>query len=105
MTRQSPNESYAEILVANITIGYFLEDIGQEHFLVALVERVAKERGLPPDRLYHDKRNATGGQGKALNELQRFLRDVSREQERPFDLLLMAVDGNCHGYSKRRRSL
>ncbi len=91
--------------MAEITIGYFLEDVGQERFLVALVERVAKERGVPPDLLRHDKRNATGGQGKALSELRRFLRDVSRERERPFDLLVAAIDGNCQGYAKRRKEI
>ncbi len=34
--------------MAEITVGYFLEDIGQERFLIALVERVAKEKGVPP---------------------------------------------------------
>jgi hypothetical protein len=91
--------------VAEITIGYFLEDVGQERFLVALVERVAKEKGLPPDRLHRDVRNATGGQGKALSELRRFLRDVNREQERLFDLLVVAIDGNCHSYTKRRKEI
>lgn len=92
-------------MAAKITVGYFLEDIGQERFLVALVERVAKEKELSSDRLRHDVRNATGGQGKALGELRRFLRDVSREQEQPFDLLVVAIDGNCHGYSKRRKDI
>jgi len=40
-----------------------------------------------------------------LSELRRFLRDVSRAQERPFDLLVVAIDGNCQDYSKRRKRI
>lgn len=85
-----------------IEVGYFLEDIGQENFLKALVERVARETGLPPERLRHDVRNATGGRGKVMGELRSFLRDVSREREQLFALLVVAIDGNCHSYRKMR---
>lgn len=91
--------------MAEITIGYFLEDLGQERFLVALVERIAQEKRVPPDILRHDKRNVTGGQGKALIELRRFLRDVRRKQEYLFDLLVVAIDGNCHGYVERQKEI
>jgi hypothetical protein len=57
---------------------------------------------LLPERLRHDVRNATGGRGKALDELRRFLRDVRRERERPFALLVVAIDGDCRGYRERR---
>lgn len=70
--------------MAEITIGYFLEDVGQEKFIQALIERVAQEVGLANDLLHHDPRNATGGKGKAVTELRRFLRDVQRETETSF---------------------
>lgn len=85
-----------------IQIGYFLEDIGQERFLKALVNRVAQEMGLPSRRLRHEVRNATGGRGVVLDELRRFLRDVNHERERPFALLVVAIDGDCRGYRERR---
>jgi hypothetical protein len=88
--------------VDEIRIGYFLEDIGQEHFLTALVNRVAREMGLSPRRLRHEVRNATGGRGVVLDELRRFLRDVNHERERPFALLVVAIDGDCYGYRERR---
>lgn len=88
-----------------IEIGYFLEDIGQAHFLKALVERVARERRLFPERLRHDVRNATGGRGKAMGELRRFLRDVGREREQPYDLLVVAIDGDCQRYVERRKAI
>jgi len=88
--------------VDEIRIGYFLEDIGQENFLKTLVERVAQEMELTPHRLRHEVRNATGGRGATLNELRRFLHDVSRDRERPFALLVIAIDGDCRGYREVR---
>ena len=46
--------------MAEIRLGYFLEDVGQEAFLVALVERIAEEVGLARDDLHHDPRSTTG---------------------------------------------
>ena len=88
-----------------IRIGYFLEDIGQEHFLKALVNRVAREKGLPSGRLRHEVRNATGGRGKVMGELRSFLRDVSREREQLFALLVVAIDGDCRSYQGRRNEI
>ena len=85
-----------------IRIGYFLEDIGQERFLIALVNRVAREMGLSSRRLRHEVRNVTGGRGAVLDELRRFLRDVNHERERPFALLVAAIDGDCRSYRQRR---
>lgn len=88
-----------------IRIGYFLEDIGHEHFLTGLVHRVAQERGVDAEDLIHDVRNATGGRGRVLSELRRFLRDVGHGNEQPFTLLVIAVDGNCRGYNQKRREI
>jgi hypothetical protein len=88
--------------VDRIRVGYFLEDVGQENFVRALVVRVAREIGLAPQQIRHEVRNATGGRGMVLKELQRFLRDVNHERERPFVLLVVAIDGDCHGYRQRR---
>lgn len=91
--------------MAEIDVGYFLEDIGQECFLIALVERVAKEMGLPPDQVGHEVRSATGGRGKVMDELRHFLRDVRREREQPFTLLVVATDGDCQSYSEMRKRI
>jgi hypothetical protein len=88
-----------------IRIGYFLEDIGQEGFLKALVTRVAKEQGLVPQQIHHEIRNATGGHGTALNELRSFLRDIRRQREQPLALLVVAIDGNCQGYQEVRKAI
>lgn len=84
-----------------IYICYFLEDIAQEGFLKALVSRLLKEKGIPPDCLLHDVRNASGGRGKALGELRRFLMDISRQP----DVLVVAIDGDCRGYREMREEI
>lgn len=88
--------------MADIRLGYFLEDVGQEAFLVALVKRIAQDAGLQTDDLTHDPRSVVGGRGTAVSELQRFLLDVRRGHEIPFDVLIVAIDGNCWGYAERR---
>lgn len=92
-------------MAAEITVGYFLEDIGQAAFVRALVERVAQEMGLHPRALQHDPRSTTGGKGKAITELRKFLRDVQHERESGFDLLVIAIDGNCQGHLEKRNQL
>lgn len=91
--------------MAEIRLGYFLEDVGQEAFLMALVERIAEEVGLARDDLHHDPRSTVGGKGTAGSELRRFLRDVRRGFERPFDVLIVAIDGNCQSYVGKRKEL
>ena len=91
--------------MAEIRIGYFLEDIGHENFLLALVERIAKDRGVPLQSMRPEVRNATGGRGKVLDELQRFLRDVRRDRVSLFHLLIVAIDGNCQGYREIRDNI
>lgn len=81
-----------------IRIGYFLEDIGHQRFLEAIVLRIVQEFGSVVGLAQPEVLNATGGRGKVFTELQDFLRDVSRQRERPFDLLIVAIDGNCRGY-------
>jgi len=91
--------------VAEIRVGYFLEDVGQEAFVVGLVKRIAEQVGLATDDLSHDSRSTVGGKGTATTELRRFLRDVTRGSERLFDILTVAIDGNCQGYAGKRKEI
>jgi hypothetical protein len=84
-----------------ITIGYFLEDIAQDRFFKALVIRIAEDLGLSDAEIRHETRNATGGAGRVMAELASFFRDYSTGNASPFDLTVVAVDGNCHGYLER----
>ena len=89
---------------ANIRIGYFLEDRGHEIFLKALTERVAKEIGLKHGDWIHDVRSATGG--KSIQSYKHFLKDMSRTgMHHPFDVLIIASDGNCKGYLNKKTEL
>lgn len=95
--------SCAVISVPDITIGYFLEDRAHEVLLRAMVSRIAGEEGYHPEELIHDVRSAHGGQGIA--RLKAFLEQCAGGAEVPFDLLVAAIDGNCHGYNKRAQQL
>ena len=99
------NDYCGGILVAEITVGYFLEDIGQAAFVQALVERVAQEVDIHKRVLNHDPRSVTGGKGRAVTELKRFLRDVQKDNASPFDILVIAIDGNCQGHLEKRKQL
>ncbi len=91
--------------VAEIRIGLFLEDVGHERFLLTLIRRLALDVGFTDNDLIFDTRNATGGKGRATNEFRRFVRDAQRGQEHYFDVLVVAIDGNCLGYNDKRHEL
>lgn len=91
--------------MVKISIGYFLEDIGQETFLTALVRRVVHDMHVPEDCLKTIIKNATGGRGGVMSELKRFLLDVQRNLDAPLDILIVAIDGNCKGYTERKKEI
>ncbi len=88
-----------------IRLGYFLEDIAHEQFLTCLVSRVAADMGLEISRLNHDVRNASGGHGKALTELDKFMRDMARGRVSAPPILVVAIDGNCVGYNAKANDI
>jgi hypothetical protein len=85
-----------------LTIGYFLEDIAQEQFITALVQRAAGELHVA---VTPDVRNATGGKGRALTELEHYLRDARAGQVPLHPILVVVIDGNCDTYQARRRQI
>jgi hypothetical protein len=91
-------------MVDRIRIGYFLEDRGHEILLKAFVAQVAKEKGFMGREWYDDVRAATGG--KSIQSYRDFLRDFARrERAIPFDVLIVASDGNCMGYQEKKTQL
>lgn len=87
-----------------IRIGYFLEDRGHEILLKAFVARVAKEKGLTSADWLDDVRAATGG--KSIQAYRNFLKDIIRKDKHiPFDILIIASDGNCMGYLDKKKQL
>jgi hypothetical protein len=91
--------------MVRLRVGYFLEDVAHEKFITALVRRVATEAGLAPKVLEFLVYNASGGKGQAKNVLQRFLRDVQRGRIPPTPVLVVAIDGNCQGYTEKRNEV
>jgi hypothetical protein len=96
--------SFAETSVARVHVGYFLEDRAHEGFLKALVTRVAQEEGFHKEELIHDVRSSRGG-AKSIDRFRDFLREHRGKGALPFDLLVVARDGNCHGYNDTAREL
>lgn len=87
-----------------ILVGYFLEDRGHEMLLKALVGRIAIEKGLSPGDWRDDVRAAAGG--KSIQEYRSFLKSISPKGEPvPFDIIVVASDGNCNGYLEKRNQL
>lgn len=89
--------------MARVKIGYFLEDRSHESFLKALVRRIAQEEGFSERDLIHDVRSCRGG--RVITEYKRFLKECRRGSTVPFDILVVAMDGNCRGYNERAREL
>lgn len=91
-------------MAVKIRIGYFLEDRGHEVFLKAIVKRIAMEKGFIPGEWIDDVRSASGG--KSIQGYKTFLKDLSKLKGHfPFNVLIVASDGNCQGYIQKRNQL
>ena len=83
-------------------IAFFVEDEAHRWFIGALVERLARENGVG---IRLDWRSASGGHGRVLSELGRYLRDLERQGDHPPDLIVVGTDANCSGLNEREREL
>ena len=82
-------------------VALFVEDNAHRQVVGALLRRLADESGLAV-RL--DWRNATGGRGQVVQELKRYLSDLTRQGGHP-DLMVVATDANCMGLQRRTRDI
>ncbi|MBD3286596.1 DUF4276 family protein [candidate division WOR-3 bacterium] len=79
------------MLIHNVYL--FVEDYGHEAFLQALLERFAEEYQVDINiRSF----SATEGHGKVISKLTIFIRQLQRDKEHLPDLLVVAIDTNCH---------
>lgn len=62
----------------------FVEDVGHEAFLKALVTRLAHELGL---EVKIEPRSVRGGKGRVITELRQYLQDLQRGYQNIPDLL------------------
>jgi hypothetical protein len=81
-------------------ISLFAEDYGHEAFLRPLLERLAAQYGIAVTVTPFSVR---GGYGKVADELEEYVADLLRYRENLPDLVLVATDANCQGFSKRRK--
>ena len=91
--------------MGRLGIAVFLEDIAQDWLIKALVTRMAEVIGIASDAIEFRAYNASGGRGSVITELRRFLRDLGRGEVPPAPVLIVAIDGNCHGYPARSREI
>jgi hypothetical protein len=85
-----------------IEISLFVEDFGHEEFLTALIDRLAAEEAT---EVRIRPRSVRGGRGKVLTELGQYIVDIERSREPMPDLLVVATDANCQGYTARKREI
>lgn len=83
-------------------IGLFVEDFGHESFLNALVLRLAREYGIDVKVMPFSVR---GGHGSVISELEQYLRNLRRGRADWLDLLVVATDANCKGFTQRKKEI
>jgi len=81
-------------------IKLFVEDRGHEAFLQALVDRLATQYHLSIERSFP---SARGGHGTVISKLKNYIADL-KDKGLP-DLLIVAIDGNCKGYTVRKQEI
>ncbi len=85
-----------------ININLFVEDEAHEVFLNALIHRFANDHEV----IINIKASSVrGGYGKTISELEQYQRDLLRNKEYLPDLVIVATDSNCKGFSERERSI
>ena len=82
-------------------VALFVEDHVHQATIGALVQRLADEYGIPV-RL--DWRSAVRGHGRVVEEFKTYLRDLSKQGDRP-DVIVVATDANCHGLNRRVKEI
>jgi hypothetical protein len=83
-------------------IGLLVEDFGHEVVLTTLLIRLAK---IYQVAIECHALSVRGGHGKVVSELKQYLREVERDKRPYHDLLIVATDANCKGFSERKREL
>ena len=83
-------------------IALFVEDYAHQQVIGALVHRIAEEYNIP---IHPDWRNAVGGHGKVIAELDNYIRDLKRQRSPWPDLIVVATDANCKRLNERTREI
>ena len=83
-------------------IKFFVEDSGHEVVLTPFIQRFASLYNV---QIEIENRSATGGHGRVISELKKYLHELERGKETVADLLVIATGGNCKGYLERMREM
>ena len=83
-------------------IALFVEDYAHRQVIGTLVQRIAEESDVA---IQLDWRNAVGGHGKVITELNNYMRDLRRQGDLRPDLIVVATDANCKGLNERMREI
>lgn len=84
------------------SINLFVEDRAHALFLEALLYRLADQYVIPVEiRLG----SARGGHGRVISKLKGYINDLQNDEASLPDLLIIATDGNCKGFSERKHEI
>jgi hypothetical protein len=83
-------------------VSLFGEDTAHEAVLTALLQRLSREYGI---QLRVHPLSATGGVARLHHNFQSYLADVNKGKIFTPDLIVVATDGNCKGYTERRQEM
>lgn len=84
------------------SLAVFVEDAAHERVLDVLIQRIAKEFDEPISLIWGNTRD---GHGAVVRELKQFMRDLQRGRGAFPDLIIVATDSNCVGFTRRRREI
>lgn len=84
------------------SISFLGEDEGHRAFVVPLLRCVAAQYDVQVEVREYSIR---GGFGQVENELEQYVRDLLKFKESLPDLVVVATDANCCGFSRRRKKL
>jgi len=80
----------------------FCEDEGHEVVVGSLVLRLADEAEIGVEL---HAASVRGGHGKALTELEEFIGEMRHGRRGQPDLLVVAIDANCFGYTDKKSEI
>ncbi|MBI4584118.1 MAG: hypothetical protein HY717_08855 [Planctomycetes bacterium] len=83
-------------------IDLFVEDRAHEKFLSAMLRRLAREE---EKRIEVHVRASRGGHGRAIKELNLYMKSVNRRVLALPDLVFVVIDANCTTYRSKNRDI
>lgn len=89
--------------MAKCRVIFFVEDTRQESFIRPLVERLIEDEGKNLGD--YDLRVLYSRGGGSIRAYKDFMKKARKRRHLSADVLIVGSDGNCTGFSKRKRQL